>query len=114
MVTAYIAAAMICFSNQCYHALVGRDTPVGDYQLKLMTTEAAGYGGDILAFHETDDYVWAIHRVYLRNPKQHRLQRILSDDPITRHITMGCINVMPDVYQKLVDCCRDSALRIAP
>ena len=113
MVTVFISAAMICFSGQCYNALVGKDTPVGEYQLKLIKTDQPGYGGDIVAFHETDDYVFAIHRVFLLNPKQHRMERIKSEDPSVRHITWGCINVMPEVYEKLVDCCMDGGLQIS-
>ncbi len=106
--------ALICFSGQCHHALVGKDTPVGSFKLKHMLTNQRGYGGDVLVFHEDRSYAWAIHRVWLLNPAQHRASRLRSDDPTVRHITMGCINVEPDVYEKLVSCCSASTLEITP
>ncbi len=105
-----VALASICFSGNCYNALVGQDTVPGTYQLQHYRTTEPGYGGDVLVYRQTQTYAWAIHRVWLLDPKQHRQQRLASDNPAYRHITMGCINVSPVVYQKLVDCCSSSTL----
>jgi len=69
-----------------------------------MLTKQLGYGGDVLVFKETENYAFAIHRVWLRNPTQHRAERLASDDPKKRQgVTMGCINVAPEVYDQLKD-----------
>jgi hypothetical protein len=106
--------AVLCFQNQCYPALVGADTPTGKYELHQRLTDTAGYGGDVLQFHETQEYVFAIHRTYLLNKAEHRDQRIKSKDPAVRHLTRGCINVDPVVYEKLRDCCSNDTLTINP
>lgn len=106
-----LAAAVICFANACYPALVGPRTPTGEFQIQQRITSAAGYGGDVLQFHETDAYVVAIHRVWVLKPSEQRMSRLTSGDPDRRRsITNGCVNVMPEVYQKLLDCCADSKL----
>jgi len=88
---------------------------VGEYKIVKYKTQAAGYGGDILVFKEDRTSVWAVHRVYTRNPKQRRLERLASGDPNQRRsITDGCINIMPDVYQKLVDCCAGQTMVVKP
>ena len=105
-----ITLATICFANACYPALIGKATPVGEYQLALRITQSPGYGGDVIQFKETTDDVFAIHRVWLGKPKERRLQRLASPDPAQRQITNGCINVMPDVYEKLKTCCSNDSL----
>ncbi len=62
-ITVDIGAALICFMSTCYPALVGKDTPAGEYQLTHYTTTVPGYGGNLLVFKENAKYVWAIHRV---------------------------------------------------
>lgn len=112
MVLVSLTAATICFNGMCAPALIGKDTPTGIYQLRNIQTHAPGYNGDILLFHETKDYWFAIHRVYTLNPKQRRIERLRSENPKDRLITMGCINVMPDVYEQLVKCCADEQVNI--
>lgn len=113
-VTVFLAKALICFGGLCHHALVGTDTPLGTYQFQHVLTKAAGYGGDVLVFKGNRRYIWAVHRVYLLNKKQHRAERLASDDPLVRRITMGCINTSPAVYEELVKCCSRSKLVIKP
>jgi hypothetical protein len=111
MVTVDLALATICFLGQCYPALVGPTTPRGEFSLIQRTTDMKGYGGDVLKFHEDRDSIMAIHRVWTLSPSQRRIERLQSSDPRQRKsITNGCINVMPDVYDKLVDCCSNSTL----
>lgn len=100
-----LAAALICFHGHCYPALVGADTPIGTYQIQFTEVTASGYAGNVLAFKQNKDYMWAVHRVWRGSPWQHRLWRIQYGTARERHITNGCVNVMPYVYDKLVDCC---------
>ena len=114
MILVSLATASICFLNQCYPALVGPDTPVGQFKLEHVRTQAAGYGGEVILFKETSSSLFAIHRVWLLNPKQRRLERLTSGKTSERiTITMGCINVMPEVYQKLVDCCNNQVMVVS-
>ena len=99
----FLASALICAGDQCYPALVGHDTPVGHFPLVRRYVQATGYGGDVLQFAATDTDVFAIHRVWLGRPGEHRAERLAGADPAERrNVTHGCINVMPDVYERLV------------
>jgi hypothetical protein len=113
-----VALATICFNYQgvkeCHPVLLGENntTPVGEYILSHYSTNAAGYGGDILVFKETKTELWAIHRVWLLNSKQKRLERLQSNNVQDRFISAGCINVSPEVYARLIDCCSKDRLTI--
>lgn len=99
----FLASALICFADQCYPALVGNTTPVGHFPLYRREVQAKGYGGDVMQFLETDRDIFAIHRVWLGSPKQRRAQRLASGDPAQRRfVTNGCINVTPEVYEKVL------------
>jgi hypothetical protein len=107
-----IAAAIICFAATCHPVLVGNETPRGEFQLTHYSTKVRGYGGDLLAFKETDDCLYAIHRV-IDVPGQQRPARLKSPDVKRRTaVTGGCINLEPAVYQDLVKCCYSSKLVI--
>jgi hypothetical protein len=107
-----VAMALICFASQCYPALVGVETPKGEFQLQHYSTSLPNYGGDILMFSERGDGVYAIHRV-LDLPNQQRLARLRSPYPRHRNmITSGCVNVDNEVYDKVVDCCSNSKVTI--
>lgn len=113
MVVVNLAMASICFSGACFPALVGNNTPVGTFSLSRQEIQAPGYGGDLLVYQENHHYLWAIHRVYTRNPGERRIERLTSNRVEQRRaITNGCINVMPEVYEKLVDCCSKDVLVI--
>jgi hypothetical protein len=113
MIVVSLATASICFMGSCYPALVGHNTPVGTFSLSRQAISDPGYGGDLLVFRESRDYVWAIHRVYTLNREERRLERIRSGRAdLRRDVTKGCINVMPEVYRKLVDCCSREVLVI--
>ena len=113
MVIVNLALASICFSGTCFPALVGTNTPVGTFSLSRQEIQVTGYGGDLLVYKENQKYLWAIHRVYTLNPAERRVERLTSNQVEQRRaITNGCINVMPDVYQKLVDCCSKDLLVI--
>ena len=103
MLTLYLAAALLCTPDQCFPALVGRDTPVGRFPIVRRYVQARGYGGDVLQFAETDRDIMAIHRVWLGRPAERRAERLASGDAARRRdVTNGCVNVMPDVYERIV------------
>jgi len=113
-----IALATICFTyrgaEECHPVLLGKSasTPVGEFTLRKRITADAGYGGDVLQFYETPTEVYAIHRVWLLNPAQHREIRLKSAKISDRYITAGCINIDPAVYKKLADCYNNTKLTI--
>lgn len=111
MVVVDLTLATICFLGQCYPALVGPTTPKGEFALQQVRVVSPGYGGDVLKFQEDEKYITAIHRVWTLRPHQRRMARLNSSDASMRKsVTDGCINVMPDVYDKLVDCCSNTTL----
>jgi hypothetical protein len=114
MVVVNLAMASICFMGSCYPALVGTTTPVGTFSLSHQTILEPGYGGDLLVYQEGATTLWAIHRVYTLNHNEHRLVRLTAHQVEQRRgVTKGCINVLPEVYQKLVDCCSNDVLIIS-
>lgn len=112
MILISLLAATICFAGECYPALIGTSTPVGQFQLVERRTSQPGYGGDVLQFTETPDAWYAIHRVYTLNVNEHRVSRLQSSIVSDRVITNGCINVDPIVYDKLKDCCINMTVNI--
>jgi len=107
-----IAAAIICFAGTCHNALVGYDTPRGEYTLAPYSIIDPRYGGDLLVFKHDENGVYAIHRV-LDIPGQQRIARLRS--PYAQHrvtVTAGCVNIEPEVYQELMDCCSTSKVII--
>ena len=110
--------ATICFTyhgvDECHPVLLGKNppTPIGQYTLQRRYTADPGYGGDVLQFYETKDAVYAIHRVWLLRTEQRRMERLRSNNVKDRFISAGCINVDPEVYEKLVDCCSSGDLII--
>jgi hypothetical protein len=113
-----IALASICFTyhgvEECHSVLLGKNpaTPTGEFTLIRRYTSDPGYGGDVLQFKENPHEVYAIHRIWLLNPKQNRPARLKSKIIADHFISNGCINVDVDVYEKLVDCCSNDKLTI--
>jgi hypothetical protein len=104
VVLVLLSSALLCVSGKCYPALVGADTPTGTFLFHRVSVTTPGYGGDILAFKETDRYVFAIHRVWTQIAKEHRKQRLEKGTVAERrNITRGCINVTSEVYTRLPD-----------
>jgi hypothetical protein len=114
MVTVYLAAALICFQGHCYPALVGKSTPQGSFPMEHALTLEPGYGGDIIAYAQTEDHVLAIHRIWLLGKNNHRLEAMAGPAAGRRFVTNGCINIMPEVYRSLVACCSKDSLSIQP
>lgn len=92
----------MCTSDRCYPVLVGKDTPTGQFALHRRVVQTDGYGGDVLQFAETDQDVYAIHRVWLGRPAERRAERLAQGDASQRRfVTKGCINVSPEVYARI-------------
>jgi len=103
-ITVFLSKALLCVASQCFPALVGDATPVGTFKVTRADTDLPGYGGDVLMFSENAKTILAIHRVWLLKPSEKRLERLFSDDPEQRrHVTNGCINIDPDLYDSLSD-----------
>lgn len=107
MIEVFLASATICFAGACHPALVGSTTPAGEFVLERQATRLPGYGGEILTFKETVTARFAIHRTW---PGRERLY----DRPnvARRTITKGCINVEPQVFAALLECCAASPVVI--
>lgn len=104
-VTVFVAKALVCLSDQCYPALTGPETPVGEYRLMKRYVTSPGYGKDglVLQFKETKDAVYAIHRVYELDRKIDRKAALRSPDPAMRRVVSnGCVNVSDDVFDRIL------------
>ena len=53
-----LSQATLCFAGACHPALVGVDTPTGQYRITHVATNEPGYSGDVLMFKENKHYVW--------------------------------------------------------
>lgn len=113
-----LALATICFNyngiDECHPVLLGKSdrTPIGEFNLIHARTNAPGYGGDILQFDESKTTVYALHRIWLLRPEDNRLERMKSNNIEDHFISAGCINVEPEVYEKILDCCSKEKLHI--
>lgn len=103
MVIVDLTLAMICFLGQCHPVLIGEDTKPGTYDLVPRIVAEEVYGGSVLQFNETDELVYSIHRI---------LPGRTLNTSRRRYVTAGCINVSPDVYLQLLDCCTHDKLII--
>ncbi len=99
VVEVFITTALVCFLGECFPALVGADTPRGEFILQLQARHERMFGGDIIVFKEDRTSVWAIHRAH----NDHR-RKMLGGAQRTG-VTGGCVNVSADVYTRLRDCC---------
>lgn len=117
MIVVDLALAVVCFTfqgqDQCHPALVGMNTPKGQFSLVQRLTDEPGYGGDVLQFHETQSEVFALHRVWELIPSERRRERLSSPVPAKRqNVTAGCINVSHEVYEIIARCCINQPLVI--
>ncbi len=100
------ARAELCTPTFCAPVLIGAHLRNGYFPVQHARVLAPGYGGDVLAFDTRIDGVpMAIHRVWTLKPEQRRVERLQGPLAGRLGVTGGCINVMPDVYARLVDCC---------
>ena len=111
-VTINIAAAVLCIAQQCFPVLIGKDTPVGEFTVIKREVLDPNYRGHILQFKETENEVFAIHRIWNGKPQQKRFSRIKSNNPSDRFITGGCVNVEDDLFELLTTNHQDLRLTI--
>lgn len=76
-------------------------TPSGEFRTrKVYSTQL---GESITTFIEGETSILAIHPVWLKSPKQRRLERLASDDAADNRITNGCINVPKKFYYDIMN-----------
>lgn len=110
MIEVMIGAAVLCVASECFPALTGRATPVGEFTLRLLQTDVPAYRGDVLEFAREGNDVYAIHR-----PPSPRRAALLARHAHARsNVTDGCINVADAVYERLRQCCIGAAVRVTP
>jgi hypothetical protein len=83
------------------NALKDKVTPAGRYTVSRGHDDDYGTLLDINECHGKDWGI-AIHKVYLGTPSEHRDARLQSPNEEDKHITFGCINVMPTAIQYLL------------
>ena len=104
VVEVFLATALICFDGMCHEALVGRNTLRGEYVLRTQATAKRGYGGNVMVYRETHNALYAVHRTW--PGREHLYARA------DRVVTNGCINVPPEVYDRLLACCDGATLLV--
>lgn len=116
MVLINLTLATICFGSnmECYPILYGEHTPQGEFTMNVRVTPQVGYGGDVIQFHTDGSTLYAIHRLWTRSPQQEREKRIVDANLARRKISNGCINIQPEVYEKLKACCVNEPLKVIP
>jgi hypothetical protein len=72
-------------------------TPAGKFALKMGASGEYGTTLEFLRPANGDGY-YAVHRVYLGNPKERREQRLASPGGADNNISFGCVNVSSDFY----------------
>lgn len=103
-VTVFLSAAVLCFAGTCHNALVGPTTPIGSFIAVKAPTDAPGYAGSVAPFaRDSSGAVFALHRTWTGNPAERREWRIKHGSAAQRRVTMGCINLEPQVYDALPD-----------
>lgn len=96
-----LATMPALYGTQKGDAAVPGQTPAGIFTLQQRYDVASSFGGDVQQFAEhTDGSIWAIHRVLTSNPKQMRQARLNSPTAEDNRISLGCINVPADMYNK--------------
>jgi hypothetical protein len=74
-----------------------RTTPAGRFVARL----GKNSHGDEVLWVDFDMAI-AIHPVVTTNPKEHRLERLQSQNPKDHRISMGCINVPEKFYSTII------------
>lgn len=96
-----LATMPALYGTQKGDAAAPGQTPAGIFTLQQRYDVASSFGGDVQQFAEhSDGSIWAIHRVLTSNPKQMRQARLNSPTAEDNRISLGCINVPADMYNK--------------
>jgi hypothetical protein len=72
-------------------------TPAGKFALKQVNDSEYGTTLEFLRPGDGSGY-YAVHRVYLGDPKERREQRLASPSGADNNISFGCVNVSNDFY----------------
>lgn len=113
-VTIYLAKALICFAQVCHPVLLGENTQPGVYAMRVLWVASPGYGPNVLEFDRMKDGNWlAIHQTYSGNGVK-RAHLYTQPAANRRHVTAGCPNVQPEVYQQLLNDHANATLTIVP
>ena len=106
----FLSKALLCISSLgCYPVLVGEDTLPGEHVVQHVMLENDGVQEDVLMYRWTGERrVQAIHRA------TNGRRRELLNENATERVTLGCINVNDDVFDYLLECCKNSQLKINP
>ena len=76
------------------------ETPAGIFTVHQEAAPSS-YGGDLQQFATAPNGdIYAIHRVLTTNPKQNRLGRLASPTADDNRVSLGCINIPADLYNK--------------
>ena len=97
-------------------SLTTKQTPAGVFHLQRVSAKHPGYGGDVLTFVNDDirKVSVSIHRVWMENPSERRIQRLSSPNPNQRRISDGCINLPDSFYESIVNLVDGSKIYILP
>lgn len=76
-------------------------TPAGTFTTKKLFSWKLNE--PMLIFIEGSYTVASIHPLWMKNPKQQRVERLRSSDPSDNRITSGCINVDPKFFYDVLD-----------
>ncbi|HAX5209117.1 TPA: hypothetical protein JZG45_003969 [Escherichia coli] len=96
-----LATMPALYGTQKGDAAIPGQTPAGIFTLQQRYDVASSFGGDVQQFAEhSDGSIWAIHRVLTSNPKQMRQARLNSPTAEDNRVSLGCINVPADMYNK--------------
>lgn len=96
MIEVFLSLAILCMDGECHPILAGNMTPTGEFPLELRITKQRGFGGEILLFLDGREGWYAIHKTWPGREKMYGLP-----PEKRRHISHGCINVKPELYDAL-------------
>ena len=85
------------------------DRPIAQVRPEERTTPAGRFMGELGRNARNEDVVWvdydaavSIHRVLTTNRAERRMERLLSTTPDDNRISYGCINVLPEFYERYI------------
>lgn len=109
-----VATAPALYGRKTGDGMTLGETPAGIFSVHQEAAPAS-YGGDLQQFATAPNGdVYAIHRVLTNNPKQNRLGRLASPAAEDNRVSLGCINIPADIYNKYLGKSFDGKLYVLP
>lgn len=109
-----LATAPALYGSKTGDGMSIGETPAGIFTLQQEAAPAS-YGGDLQQFASAPNGdVYAIHRVLTTNPKQNRLGRLASKTAADNRVSLGCINIPIETYNKYLSSGFKGKLYIIP